>query len=169
MAGQLDAYFKLSIVAAVLLASSSVAYYYAIYLPDRDARIDAANAAAEQRRADEKATAEQRRIDEKASAEDRRSEDQQNAQWRYDRCLGAALNGYNSDWAGNCGSRHQEAAQQRAHCIADPRNDKERCAEHYPVPDGSADCALPRTLATDLETRLNKARELCLQQSKAGL
>jgi hypothetical protein len=61
VAGKIDAFLKLSIVAGVLLASSSVAYYYVIYLPDRDARIDANNGAAEQRRAEEKAAAEQRR------------------------------------------------------------------------------------------------------------
>ena len=38
---KIDAFLKLSIVAAVLLASASVAYYYVVYLPDRDARIDA--------------------------------------------------------------------------------------------------------------------------------
>ena len=39
MAGKIDAFLKLGIVAGVLLASSSVAYYYVVYLPDRDARI----------------------------------------------------------------------------------------------------------------------------------
>src|SRR5262249_34840469 len=148
--GKIDAFLKLSIVAAVLLASSSVAYYYVIYLPDRDARIDAANVAAELHRAEEKTAAEQRRIDEKAAAEDRRSEDQQNAQRRYDRCLRAAENGYNSNWAASCGSKRQEAEQNRAHCVANHPDDKKGCAEGNPIPD-AADCTLPRTLANDLE------------------
>ena len=37
MAGKIDAILKLGIVAGVLLVSSSVAYYYAVYLPGRDA------------------------------------------------------------------------------------------------------------------------------------
>jgi hypothetical protein len=169
MAGKLDAFLKLSIIASVLLASSSVAYYYAVYLPDRDARIDAATAAAEQRRAEEKTAAEQRRAEEKAAAEERRSEEQTDAQMRYNRCLGKAEDVYNSAWASNCSSRGKEAQQKHDRCIADPRNDKELCDQHYQLLDASANCALPRTLASDLEASLNKERERCLQASKAGL
>jgi hypothetical protein len=161
VAGKIDAFLKLSVVAAVLLASSSVAYYYVVYLPERDARIDADKAATEQRRAAGKAATEQNR-----------SEEQLSAKLRYDRCLREAQDIYNSDWASNCGLRRQEAAQiaqKHARCVADPANDKNLCDQHYTVPDASPNCALPRVLATDLEARLNKARQLCLQASKAGL
>ena len=45
----IDAIFKVSIIAAVALASVSVAYYYFVYLPARDARLDAEKQALEQR------------------------------------------------------------------------------------------------------------------------
>jgi len=40
LAGKIDAILKLSVVASVLFASSSVRYYYLSYLPRRDARFE---------------------------------------------------------------------------------------------------------------------------------
>src|SRR6516165_1477457 len=105
MAGKIDALLKLSIVAAVLLASSSVAYYHLIYLPERDARIDAAKAAAEQRRSYEAAAAEQRRADEAALAERLRAIDKTTARKLYELCVSEAEDDYNLNWTNNCASK----------------------------------------------------------------
>lgn len=160
MAGKIDAFLKLSIVAGVLLASSSVAYYYVIYLPDRDARIDANNGAAEQRRAEEKAAAEQRRSDE-----------QVDAQMRYDRGIRQAQETYDATWASNCRLKGQSAAQRHTNCIVNGA-DKELCDKMYDrerLVDSSPNCSLPSSIAESLDASLNKARDRCLQASKAGL
>jgi hypothetical protein len=156
VAGKLDALVKLSVVAAVLLGSSSVAYYYVIYLPERDARIDAAKAAAEQRRAEEKAAAEQRR-----------SEDQLNAQAAYESCIRNAQEVYSSTWAPSCKRIAQDDPKEHASCIATGVT-KQTCDAWYSH-DPSPSCALPHATAQNIEAALNKARDRCLQASKAGL
>jgi hypothetical protein len=40
LAGKIDAILKLTVVASVLLASSSVRYYYLVHLPHRDAQFE---------------------------------------------------------------------------------------------------------------------------------
>ena len=40
LAGKIDAILKLSVVASVLLASSSVGYYYLVHLPHQDAQFE---------------------------------------------------------------------------------------------------------------------------------
>jgi hypothetical protein len=177
MAGKIDALLKLSIVVAVLLASSSVAYYHLIYLPERDARIDAAKAAAEQRRADETAAAEQRRSDEATAAEQRRSDEaaaaeqhraveKAGARMRYDRCLSDAQDNYHLNWVSNCNSKKQKEAQAYARCISASTNDTSWICHK---PDASSDCSLPSYIADSLGADLNKARDRCLQMYKSGL
>ena len=166
MAGKIDALLKLSIVVAVLLASSSVAYYHLIYLPERDARIDAAKAAAEQRRADETAAAEQRRSDEAAAAEQHRAVEKAGARMRYDRCLSDAQDNYHLNWVSNCNSKKQKEAQAYARCISASTNDTSWICHK---PDASSDCSLPSYIADSLGADLNKARDRCLQMYKSGL
>jgi hypothetical protein len=156
VAGKIDAFLKLSIVAGVLLASSSIAYYYVVYLPDRDARIDANNAAAEQRRAEEKAAAEQRHL-----------EEQLDAQVRYKECLNNAQEVYSATWAASCKRIAQDDLKEHASCISIGLTKQQCDAAHNHDP--SPNCALPHATAQSIEASLNKARELCLQASKAGL
>jgi hypothetical protein len=40
LTGKLDTFLKLSIIASVFIASSSVGYHYLVYLPRRDAQLD---------------------------------------------------------------------------------------------------------------------------------
>jgi hypothetical protein len=55
LAGKIDAILKISIVASVLFASSSVGYYYLSYLPRRDARLEPERALEQLRTAAQKA------------------------------------------------------------------------------------------------------------------
>jgi hypothetical protein len=40
LAAKFDGILKLSIIASLLLAASGIGYYYAVYLPGRDAQLD---------------------------------------------------------------------------------------------------------------------------------
>jgi len=40
MVGKVDAFLKLCVAAAMLVVSASVAYYYVIYLPQREIQLD---------------------------------------------------------------------------------------------------------------------------------
>jgi hypothetical protein len=145
MAGKIDALVKLSIVASVLLASSGIAYYYAVYLPERDARIDA----------------------DKAAVEQHRSEEQLAAQIAYDGCIRKAQEVHNSVWASSCRRIAEDDPKKHASCIATGLA-KQTCDAMYSH-DASPNCALPSGTAQNLEASLNKARDRCLQASKAGL
>ena len=85
MAGRIDALLKLSVVASLLLASSSVGYYYVVYLPG-------------------------------------------------------------------------------THALQQEKAEAEKLARNVP----SDNCALPRELARDLSADLDKKRNRCLQESRAG-
>jgi hypothetical protein len=168
MAGKIDALLKLSIVAAVLLASSSVAYYYAIYLPQRDARIEARTnaekAAAEQRRLED----EQRRSEGAAAADQRRIVEKAGAQMRYNQCLRGAQDEYDATWNANCNSKRQKLAENYAYCMSHLK-DQSYCSDLYKSTTASSNCTLPAYIADGLSTDLNKARDRCLQAYKSGL
>jgi hypothetical protein len=86
VAGRIDAFLKLSVIAGVLVASSSVAYYYVVYLPRRDAQLDVeqawerARADAERRAEWERALSEQRASEQRAS--ERRASEQRASEQR---------------------------------------------------------------------------------------
>ena len=60
MAGKIDVFLKLSIIASVIMVSASIGQYYLVYLPQRDAQLDA-RAEAEKQAAQAKAEAERQR------------------------------------------------------------------------------------------------------------
>ncbi len=154
MATKLDALLKLSIIAGVLFASASVGYYFLVYLPQRDAQFDA-------QRAQEKEQADAAR----EAQQERQAEEAADAQLRYQTCLTHATENYNAVWASNCKRVAEQTLADRATCIYS----KEMCNSLYQPRDSSPNCALPGLLAKDLNASLDRARDRCLQESKAGL
>jgi hypothetical protein len=74
LAGKIDAILKLSVVAAVLLASSSVGYYYLVHLPHRDAQFEPEQVleslrTAEQRRAEQEQLLFEQKVSEQRAVE----------------------------------------------------------------------------------------------------
>jgi hypothetical protein len=158
---KLHALLKVSIIAGVLFASGSVGYYFLAYLPQRDARLDA-----EKQRANAELFQEKQRADAaKVLKELQQSENQSAAQSRYKTCVAVAEKNYFATWASNCKSVAERSAANRASCTMS----KELCDSVYKPGDPTPNCALPRMLASDIEAALDKARERCLQESKAGL
>ena len=158
MGSRLDALLKLSVIAAVLFASASVGYYFLVYVPQRDGRLDAL-------RIEEK----QRADAAKQAKDEQQVVDQAAAQTRYQSCVNLAELNYHTMWAAGCKRTAEETAASHAHCLAQQYADKANCDSWYRPRDPSPNCALPRTAASDINAVLDKARSLCLQESKAGL
>jgi hypothetical protein len=98
VAGKIDALLKVCVVLSVLLVSSSVGYYYLVYLPARDAQIDfervleSARIDAAKRAEQERALLQQQAIEQRVSAEKAAT------QFRYDACLSSAGRQYDASW-----------------------------------------------------------------------
>jgi hypothetical protein len=182
----LNAVFKLSILAAVLLGSLSAAHYYLVYLPDRDARLDAERRQDEhdrqeraeaQRRAEQERAEAQRRFEQEQVLSQRRALEQRQSaekaamQTRYKECISRAEHTYTATWASNCkdiGEKaNLEVFRRRANCGT--VSTKAECESWHPLQDTSPNCLLPRVIATDLSAALEKMRDRCMQESKSGL
>jgi hypothetical protein len=169
VAGKIDAAHKLSVIAALLMAASGAAYYYAFYLPDRDARLDREHASAtllaygERRVAEERSDAERRRLAQQRAA------DKAVAGIRYRSCLNNARTHHQASWAEACKRLADQAAQARADCLAKENLSQAYCNASYRTLDGSAHCTLPVEIAADIDGDLNAARNHCLREREAAL
>jgi hypothetical protein len=175
MVGKVDTFLKLCVAAAMLVASASVAYYYVIYLPQRDVRLDRdrrlevglAQYARQAERA--KSAAEQsRRDEEKRDAELAQAAAREASQQRYQNCLRTAEDIYSAFWAAQCKRIADKAAKNLKDCIAQGIADKEQCHSIYSR-DVSPNCVLPRIVGTDISDVLDKSRKRCLDENRAGL
>jgi hypothetical protein len=169
VAARIDALFKLSVIAALLLASSGVAYYYAIYLPRRDAEIENERAL-EQVRAEADKTAMQERLamEQKQLAE-RRAEAKAGAESRYQTCIDNAGAVHSASWAAECKQLAEKAQQDHKDCLSKSKLSEEYCNTAYRTRDASPNCLLPLKNAADLDGGLTKARNRCAQERKAAL
>ena len=166
---RLDTVLKLSVIAALLLASSAVGYYYAVYLPQRDAE------RAQQRLADElaayarqRAAAERERA-EQQQREQRQAADRAAAEGRYATCLTGASATHDASWSEACKRLADQAVQDRNNCLANKKLSPGYCDAVYRARDGSPHCILPLEVATALDGDLTLARNRCLQQRNAAL
>jgi hypothetical protein len=178
---KLDALVKVSIVVAVLFASASVGYYYLAYLPRRDAQLDLERALereraeAERRAERERAEAEKREEQERIIAEQQRqSAEKAAAQNRYQACLSRASANYDAAWARMCKRYgdmvNSDSAKGIGLCVS-AGTPKVECEKRHKesLRDTSANCTLPKLLSADLNADLEKARDRCLQETRAGL
>jgi hypothetical protein len=158
MAGAVDTLLKLSVVTAVLVASSSVGYYYVVYLPQRDLQIDAQHQLELQRQEDNRRAAEQMR-----------EAEQVGARFRYGQCRTRAYNEYEANWGSTCKALLNESIKQHTDCVRQGTMQKTLCDTVYKIREGGSDCKLPTKFAQQLETALEKARDRCLQESRIGI
>ena len=169
MAARIDALLKLSVIASLLLASSGVAYYYAVYLPQRDAEQDREsslqklNAYGQKRAGQERSAARQR------ETEQRQAEAKAGAGVRYQNCLDGARTNHDSSWAAACKRLADKAVQDHTDCQSIPNLPQGYCDAAYGTRDPSAHCTLPAEMAADLDGALNTARKACLQDRNAAL
>lgn len=167
MAASVNLVLKLSVIVSLLLASSGVGYYYAVYLPHRDAQLDSERAQERARAEVEKKHAERLAAEQKKS--EQRQADAKAAEARYLSCLNTANSAHDTSWAAECKRLSDKAAADHAECLSKPRLSKGYCDTAYRMRDGSRNCTLPVKVASDLDGDLNNARNRCARERKAAL
>ena len=175
MVGKVDAFLKLCVAAAMLVVSASVAYYYVIYLPQRDTQLDrdrwreAARVEFTRQVEQTRLAAEQaRRDEERREAESAQAAAREASQQRYQNCLRTAEDIYSSNWATQCKRIADKAAKDLKDCIVQGIADKEKCESIYGR-DASLNCILPRVVGADISDVLDRSRKRCLDENRAGL
>ncbi|MDO8980518.1 MAG: hypothetical protein Q7V17_14925 [Afipia sp.] len=165
MAGKIDAFLKVCVALSALAVAASVAHYYTVYLPGRDQQ-------ANTERLNEKARAEllRRTNEARATAEleakiERENLDKAQTQARYERCKQRASENYTAGWAAACKAANAKSIKDRSSCTFSPS----ACDNLHPVRDPSPSCTLYGNSGTDLNASLEKARDRCLQESRAGV
>ena len=176
MAGKADAFLKISLGLAFLLAAGSVGYHFAVYIPardsqlDNDRRLEKVHAEFARKSAEDRAQAERDADERRAKAEQEASEERQaaaraQAQSHYVGCIDRAARNYSLNWASNCKGLAESAKKKRAACTFSPSS----CDNIYPARDPGPNCSLPTDLASTLTNDLNRDRDRCLHESRAGL
>ena len=169
MAARIDALFKLSVIVALLLASSGVGYYYGVYLPHRDAQLANERALAQARAEAEKVARQEQVAAEQRQLAEHRAEAKAGAESRYQTCLDTASTTHDTSWAAECKRLAEKVQQDHDDCLSKSKLSQEYCNTAYRTRDGSANCALPLKVAADLDGGLTKARNRCTQERKATL
>jgi hypothetical protein len=176
LASKIDTALKLTIIASLLLAAFGVDYYYAIYLPGRDAALDgertmekmqayAGRRAEQERQAAEQHELEQRQSTEKVATENAKAA----AATRLQACISNASAAHDASWAAECKRVAEKAEQDHANCVSQPNLPQGYCDAAYRLHDAAPNCTLPVAIATGLDANLDRARNRCLQDSKAAL
>lgn len=157
-----DAIFKAAVIVALCIGSASISYYYLIYLPQRDAILDARRQLDLKQIEDAKAREERARV-----AKERQLEkDKFEISNRYDLCkLGAATN-YSDEWDSNCARLSTAGKKSRADCLK-MGTAQNVCESIHPTRP-EKECSLPKDIAESLERRLEAARQRCFQEFQAG-
>jgi hypothetical protein len=167
--GKLAARLRLGLIASVVLAASSVALYYKLYVPIREAQI-ANERLLEQAQAEARKRAEQERLlAQQQDADQTQAAAKAAAQARYQSCIGSAAATHDSAWAAECKRRSDQIRQDHDDCLNKLKLPQTYCDASYVVRDDSPTCMLPGTIATVLDADLQRARNLCLRNSQALL
>ena len=169
MTAAINALLKLSVIVALLVASAGVAYYYTVYLPDRDTRLDQERALAQARADEDKRASEQQLALEQHQAEERRAEAKAGAESRYQTCIARASAAHELSWAVACKQLAEKTAQGHADCLATAKLSQHYCDTVYPTRDASPNCALPVKVSTVIDDGLIKARNRCAEERNAAL
>jgi len=165
----MNTFLRLSVVVSVLLASSAIAYHYALYLPRRDAQLDTEWKQEKAQAEDRKRVAQDRSAGEQKKFEPRQADSKAAAEARYQACLNKANANHETSWAAECKHLAEKAQVDRAECLTKPKLPKGYCDTAYRPRDGSANCVLPQKVATNLDGDLNDARNRCQRERRAAM
>jgi hypothetical protein len=105
----------------------------------------------------------------KQAEQERQADEAAEAQVRYQACLQRVTENYRALWASSCKTVAEQSVTDYTNCISEKIQTKESCNSLYRRHDPSPNCALPHLTAKDINDRAEKARDRCLQESKAGL
>lgn len=165
-------------ILSLALAATSIAYYYVIYLPARDALQDArredernearrqaaARADEERRTQDER---EHREAQERSAAELRKFM----VEARYKGCLQRVSNNYSAMWDNYCKQNEEQRRKDYQSCITSQNQymNKEICNNLHGTPLPETNCKLRHQVADDLNSTLEREKNRCFQEFQAGL
>lgn len=136
------------------MAAVGPGYYYGLHLPARERQLDATRAA--EVRAQEDAA---------RMAALLREKDRLLTLGRYQRCLQAAGQAYEAEWARNCAWQADQAKRRYPACVAKGTS-KAECASSIQL---AADCALVRDVGEQVTDHFERQRDRCLDELKAGI
>lgn len=161
--------FKLSLIVSLLLVSSGVAFYYAVYLPRRDAQLDNERELEKAQADARNSVAQQRSLAKQKKSEQRQAEAKVGAEAHYQTCLNRANVTYATSWAAECKRLAEKAVADRAECLTQPKLPKGYCDAAYRPRDASPNCILPPKVATALDGDLSEGRNRCQRERQAAL
>jgi Tfp pilus assembly protein PilX len=160
-----DGFLKFCAAVSLLVAAASVGYYFSVYLPERDAKMDREKQF-EQAKAEMARKSEQARLADEREAEIKRQSDAAEAkQFRYRVCIANAEDAYTKNWASSCRDAAQTATKKRTDCQKTSPN--LNCDLIYPAADSGPSCTLSGGAV--LNERLEKSRNRCLEESRSGV
>jgi hypothetical protein len=173
LAAKIDAILKLSIVASLWMASSSVGYYYLVYLPHRDLQFEPQRVlerfrAATENRAKQELLDFEQQVSKERAAEEKAVEKRQALANRYESCLRGATEEYNASRLAACNRPREKVIKDQNDCVALGFS-RNVCAMAHVVPEPSTNCALPRTVTLALDANVQQVRDRCLQEDGLGL
>ena len=170
----IDNVLKASLIVAIALAATAVTYHYVIYIPHRDAMLDAERRAEVERVNNVEAERQIRAIRqqqeqiykselEKIEADKAKHE----AAMRYERCKSGAEIIYSDAWSTSCTRISQAEIASYNDCISKntsaPVCDMLQKRTTKPV-----NCSLPRQLAESYQHDLVVAQDRCLKEFQLG-
>jgi hypothetical protein len=148
------AVLRLGVSAAMLLAASGPAYYYGWHLPEQERQLADARAEAEL-------------VRERAARIDALLLERQRllTVGRYQRCLQAAGQAYEAEWARGCAWQAEQARRSYPACVARGVPKADCAAAIQPSPN----CALLTASAEQITAHFERQRDRCLEELKAGI
>jgi hypothetical protein len=166
---RIDTLLKLSVIVSLLIGSSGAGYYYALYLPQRNAELDQQHLSEQLQAYGHRRTEEARLLTQQQQTEQRRAADKAAAESRYQTCLARAGATHDSSWSTQCKVLADQVAQNHTACLASGKLSASYCDAAYRTRDGSPNCSLPLKVSTGLDGDITAARQRCLQERDAAL
>jgi hypothetical protein len=172
----IDALLKASIIVAVAIAATAVAYHYVFYLPARDATLDAERRAEAARisraqiEQQERGAAQQAEQERRATAEKYEAEQlKQQISARYERCNLNAVTNYSANWDSACARISQLELSNYNECLSTGVLTKAQCDTSHKKTTKPENCSLPRVVADGFNSDLSQAKDRCLKEFQLGL
>lgn len=168
LAARTAALFKLGMIGAVLLASISGGYCYALYMPCRETELDNDRRMEKARVDAERHAAQGQLFAQHQDPEQHQSAQKAAAQIRYQACLSSAGAARDASQAAECKRLGEKDREDYANCLSKLNLPKTYCDAAYTIRDASPNCTLPGEIATVLDGDLANARYRCVRELEAA-
>lgn len=165
----MNAVLKLSVIVSLLMASAGVGYYYAVYLPERDAKLDRERALEAMRAEAERQAAQERMVAQQREAQARKAATKVAAETSYQDCVNAANATHEAAWTAECKRLADKTLENHAGCLSQKKLSQGYCDAAYRTRDPSPHCVLPVAVATAIDGDQEKARRRCLRERDVTL